>query len=313
MNERPPAGTGRTLVEVAASTSVRFQWDYGHAQDGVRGLFDKAKHAMWDPARDIDWSTDVEFGSARPGALGDGLLSDRMWRASGESFREDLRWHTQAWMLSQFLHGEQGALIAAARLVEAVPEVDWKLCAAAQAFDEAKHVEVFERYLREKLGTTYPVNRELESLLLSIVADSRWDVIYLGMQVLVEGVALGSFAAARMLLFEPLSRQILDFVLKDEARHVAFGVVALEAVYPTLTSAERAERLDFVYEALALLNRRFALDDVRERLGLTDAEFAVTAPFAEAFRRKSMAKLGPLLRRLSLWDDTVASLISARA
>jgi hypothetical protein len=217
-------------------------------------------------------------------------------------------------MLSQFLHGEQGALLAAGQLVETAPELDWKLCAAAQALDEAKHVEVFARYLTEKLDYLYPVNRELEQLLLDVVRDSRWDVTYLGMQVLIEGAALGSFGVAKLLFFEPLSRDIVELVLRDEARHVGFGMIALTEVYPDLTTPERTERLEFVKTALSLLRSRYQLDDVWDRVGLprlTQAQVDAQ-PFFVAFRRKGMSRIPPLLRRLGLWDDDVARLLDVR-
>ena len=105
--------------------------------------------------------------------------------------------HVEAWRFSQFMHGEQGALICTAKIVQTVPDIDSKFYAATQVIDEARHVEVYSRYLHEKVQLVYPLNRNLESLLDDVISDSRWDMTYLGMQVLIEGLALAAFGVIR--------------------------------------------------------------------------------------------------------------------
>src|SRR5256884_3104262 len=116
-----------------------------------------------------------------------------MWDRMDEPARGNLRHHMGAWLNSQFLHGEQGALVCAAKIVQTVPDIDSKFYAATQVFDEARHVEVYSRYLREKLQLAYPVNIHLKSLLDQAISDSRWDFTYLAMQVIIEGLALAAF------------------------------------------------------------------------------------------------------------------------
>ncbi|MCY7298375.1 MAG: ferritin-like domain-containing protein, partial [Ilumatobacteraceae bacterium] len=135
------------------------------------------------------------------------------------------------WSLSQFMHGEQGALICTAKIVETVPWYDAKLYASTQVVDEARHVEVFARYLEEKLGGEFQVNAHLRMLLDDIVNDSRWDMTYLGMQVMVEGLALAAFGFMHQFTNEPLLKKLLRYVMSDEARHVAFGVLSLKECY----------------------------------------------------------------------------------
>lgn len=296
------------ISEVLTSAVVRFRWDYAEMTAATQRIYSQAKRSTWDPETTIDWSVDVEFGSPTVGRFGD-LPQLRFGESLSPTRRSELLWHTQAWMLSQLLHGEQGGLVAAAKLVEGVPELDWKLCAASQVLDEAKHVEVFARYLDTKLECRYPISSELESLLTDIIRDPRWDVTYLGIQVLVEGFALGSFGLARRLFLEPLANQIVDYVLRDEARHVAFGMLALEQTYPTLTSAERAERMDLVHSSLALLRSRFSMRDVYERVGMKPDVDDTGMAVPRAFRRKAMSRIPPLLRRLQLWDSTTARLL----
>ena len=105
----------------------------------------------------------------------------------------ELRRHVEAWRFSQFMHGEQGALICTAKIVQTVPDIDSKFYAATQVIDEARHVEVYSRYLHEKVQLVYPLNPHLKALLDDVIADSRWDMTYLGMQVLIEGLALAAF------------------------------------------------------------------------------------------------------------------------
>ena len=172
-------------------------------------------------------------------------------------------------MLSQFLHGEQGALLATAQIVDAVPMMDAKLYAATQVMDEARHVEVYDSYLREKLEKVYPINPHLKTLLDQILTDSRWDMKYLGMQILVEGFALAAFGFIRAYANEPLIRDLTYHVMRDEARHVAFGVLSLRDFYgKNFTAAEIREREEFTYEACVLMRDRFLARDVWERMGM---------------------------------------------
>ena len=75
-----------------------------------------------------------------------------------------------SWQLCQFLHGEQGALLATAQIVDAVPWYEAKQYGATQVMDEARHVEVYRRFIQQKLGVEYDVNRELKRLLDQILS-----------------------------------------------------------------------------------------------------------------------------------------------
>src|SRR5262249_53415046 len=147
-----------------------------------------------------------------------------------------------SWTLSQFMHGEQGALLATAQIVDATPSFDAKLYGASQVMDEARHVEVYSRYLQEKLTRQYPVNVHLKTLLNLILTDSRWDMKYLGMQIMVEGLAMAAFGYMHQTCTEPLLTDLTHNVMRDESRHVAFGVLALQGFYADLTAAARHER-----------------------------------------------------------------------
>ena len=186
-----------TGLSVPADVVTRLNWDYGDGSSRFRDLYEKGKRSQWNASTDIDWSPEIFFGTPLDGAIERGfplhsaassLIPDELWN--------DFRWEFQVWMTSQFLHGEQGALVTTARLVETIPDMEAKIYAASQVTDEARHVEAYSRYLR-KLGKSYPVNPSLSALLQNVVSDSRWDVIYLGLQVIIEGCAPPSGSAPR--------------------------------------------------------------------------------------------------------------------
>jgi methyl-accepting chemotaxis protein len=178
-----------------------------------------------------------------------------------------LRHRPARWTLSQFLHGEQGALLCTAKITETVPWYDAKLYASTQVVDEARHVEVFARYLDEKLGGGYQVNAHLRMLLDDIINDSRWDMTYLGMQVMVEGLALAAFGFMHQMTEEPLLKQLLRYVMSDEARHVAFGVLSLKEVYDGMTDAEMKDRQEFAFEAASACATASCQQEVWEKHG----------------------------------------------
>ena len=178
----------------------------------------------------------------------------------------------QNWLLSQFMHGEQGALLCTAKIVETVPWIDAKYYAATQVMDEARHVEVFSKYLDEKLSGHYPMNAHLGLLLDDIVGDSRWDMTYLGMQIMVEGLALAAFGFIHMMTTEPLLKKLLRYVMADEARHVAFGVLSLQEYYKELNAAELRERQEFAFEAAIRMKDRLVMQEVWERMEVPTAD-----------------------------------------
>jgi hypothetical protein len=223
----------------------------------------------------------------------------------GEAEWLELNMEYQNWMLSQFMHGEQGALLCTAKIVETVPWIDAKFYAATQVVDEARHVEVFSRYLDTKLSGHYQMNAHLGLLLDDIVADSRWDVTYLGMQIMVEGLALAAFGYMYELSREPLLKQLLRYVMADEARHVAFGVLSLQELYAELSEPELRERQEFAFEAALRLRDRLAAQEIWERLGVSAADAAaitVQDPGRRAFQAMLFAKIVPNCKKLGLLD-----------
>jgi hypothetical protein len=172
--------------------------------------------------------------------------------------------------------------------------------------DEARHVEVFAKYLDTKLTGHYPINIHLRMLLDDIINDSRWDMTYLGMQIMVEGLALAAFGFMHMLTQDPLLKQLLRYVMSDEARHVAFGVLSLKEYYGELSDAEMRERQEFAFEAAVRMRDRFLQQEVWERMGI-DPHPVVTSllaipPEENVFQQMLFSKIVPNCKKLGLLD-----------
>jgi hypothetical protein len=289
-----------------------FTWDYEKgARPALNKLYEKAKHAQWNGETDLPWDTDVDL--EKNAALQRLQFAEFETDVTGtplEKFTEadfiNLSIEMDNWTLSQFMHGEQGALICTAKIVETVPWIDAKYYASTQVMDEARHVEVFAKYLDTKLTGHYPINAHLKMLLDDIINDSRWDMTYLGMQIMVEGLALAAFGFMHMLTQDPLLKQLLRYVMSDEARHVAFGVLSLKEYYGGLSDAELRERQEFAFEAAVRMRDRFLQQEVWERMGI-DPRPVVTSilaipPKENMFQQLLFSKIVPNCKKLGLLD-----------
>ncbi|MCF8543760.1 MAG: ferritin-like domain-containing protein [Ilumatobacteraceae bacterium] len=289
-----------------------FTWDYSLARPQLRKLYEKAKTGQWNGSTDLDWSTSVDIEktiTADQLLIGSGI-DPSLYANTPLAKWNDKEWlefgiESRRWTLSQFLHGEQGALICTAKIVETVPWYDAKLYASTQVVDEARHVEVFARYLDEKMGGMYPVNAHLKMLLDDIIKDSRWDMTYLGMQIMIEGLALAAFGYLHELTGEPLLKKLLRYVMSDEARHVAFGVLSLKEAYEDMTDAEIKDRQEFAFEASIRMRDRFLQQEVWERMGVKPRDvvpITINDPTRKFFQQLLFAKIVPNCKKLGLLD-----------
>lgn len=306
-----PMPAGGAFQSVRATIETVFDWQYALEDDKLLALYDKGKTLSWN-ADDLDWSVEVDVARMAREARVDQFMNSLMDPPEPFTLERavEFRQHMNAFMLSQFLHGEQGALIATAKIVQTVPWEEAKFYAANQVADEARHVEVYHRYLTEKLGLSYEAHPSLAQLLDAIVSDSRWDVTYLGMQILIEGLALAAFGTLRLVnQSEPLIQDITDRIMQDEARHVAFGVITLSKLYQGgMSETELREREDFIIEATALLRDRLIGTPVFERLGWKReiwVPWMLQTPFQRGFRQMMFSKIVPNLKRLGLLTPRV--------
>ena len=299
----------QTQWRVGSDSTTSFNWDYDGTRDRLLALYEKGKEKQWNTNTRLDWSIDVDPGSPENAPdMYIPIFGSDMWERMDEKARREVRHHMAAWLNSQFLHGEQGALVCTAKIVQVCPDVDSKFYAATQVMDEARHMETYSRYLREKVELAYPINPNLKSLLEDIVGDPRWDMTNLGMQVMVEGLALAAFSMIRDYSNEPLGKALNAYVMQDEARHVAFGRLALREYYPQLTDAERAEREDFVVYASYLMRDRFLAEEVWENVGLDATEcvrYVESSEMMQAFRRMLFSRIVPTVKDLGLFGPKV--------
>jgi hypothetical protein len=300
-----PAGTW----DVSMAGASRFSREYEDGRGRLLDLYQRGKDKQWDSTKRIDW--DIPVNPCNPMEQTDEInpiYGSRQWEKLNQAERDELGMHLASWLFSQFLHGEQGALTVAARIVESVPDLDSKFYAATQVMDEARHVEVYSKFIKDKIGIYYPINDDLARLLSDALSDGRWDYPYLGMQVLIEGLALAAFGVQRDMSNNPLVTQILAYVMQDEARHVAFGRLALRDYYAELTEAERAEREEFLVEGCYLMNSRFRAEEVWERLNFDVdecVEFTDKSPVQQAFRSLLFSRIVPCVRDIGLWGPKV--------
>ena len=293
-------------LDIESTATTVFDFDYTAARDQLLRLYDKGTRRQWIGSDRLDWSLDVDLDNpiGMPDEVNP-LFGSPWWEKMDDRERGNVRRHFEAWRFSQFMHGEQGALLCTAKIVETVPWIDAKYYAATQVMDEARHVEVFSKYLDEKLSGHYPMNAHLGLLLDDIVADSRWDMTYLGMQIMVEGLALAAFGFIHMMTTEPLLKKLLRYVMADEARHVAFGVLSLQEYYKQLSAPELRERQEFAFEAAIRMKDRMAMQEVWERMEVPTADVVKimrAAPEQDDFQILLFSKIVPNLKKLGLLD-----------
>lgn len=249
-----------TTAHSAAARRVTYQletlWDYDYVptHDELETLYETAKKNQWNGSTAIDWTRPV--GTEGP------VLNVQMAFQGTEFYsnltdeeKKEVEIRVSAWRLSQFLHGEQGALVVCGQLVNSIPELDAKLYASTQVVDEGRHVEVFEKYVK-KLHKIYPVDPLLKGLIDQILATNIWELKLLGMQMLIEGLAIAAFNLMRKQTGDPTLADLLDYVLQDEGRHVNFGYFALRRSIPTMDPSKREMLEDFTFRACDQLYAR---------------------------------------------------------
>jgi len=279
---------------------------YADRADTFDSIISATVDHFWDPTDpryiDFDQPFDMKNETILPRemivethcAVADKLDEGQMIRLSNESSR---------FMLSSILHGEQGALIVASQLVGAVPWIDAKYYAGTQTMDEARHVEVFSRYVHEKLEWEWPITDTLKELLDATITDSRWDFKYLGMQILIEGLAMAAFGSLYQMAQEPLIKELLKYVMKDESRHVAFGMLSLKGFYDEMSASELKDREDFIIYACELMRNRLVGDEIANAMGWNQQEvqdLVLESELGKAFRAMLFMRVVPNLKKLGL-------------
>ena len=296
------------LETILTSFDTSYAWNYGSVKEGLRDLYEKAKREQWNATNQLAWDTDVDPESEIIPLSVSPLNGYAPYEKLNEKERVRLGHAQIALQLSQFLHGEQGAMIVASQLVGGVPWIDAKYYASTQTMDEARHVEVFSRYLHEKLEWEWPINDSLKELLDATIQDSRWDFKYLGMQILIEGLAMGAFGNLFQFCQEPLLKDLLKYVMRDEARHVAFGVLSLRDFYADMPAGELSDREDFIIYASELMRDRLVGAEIARTMGWNEDEVrkrVLESEIGHAFRTMIFQRIVPNLKKLGLLTPRV--------
>jgi hypothetical protein len=300
------AASASSIETIETLLDVTYTWGYQETRAKLRDLYDKAIRAQWIAEDVLPWSVDVDLERPMGPENLMPLFGSDIYNKMSAKEKTAINVETFAWTLSQFLHGEQGALLATAQLVDSVDNLDSKLYAASQVVDEARHVDVYNRYVHTKVGIAYPINPHLKTLLDLVLKDSRWDMKFLGMQIMVEGLALAAFGMIRSTTEEPLLKELTAYVMGDEARHVAFGILSLRDFYREQPESVRREREDFVFEAARLMRDRFLFQEVWEKTGLPTKQcmdIALENQGQVMFRQLLFAKIVPAIKKMDLLSE----------
>jgi hypothetical protein len=292
-----------------------YTWSYEEADKRIRKLYRLGKERNWNAETDIAWATPFD---RKASPINEGLDNPFEGWESFEKLSDEeeieFAWHQQSWMLSQFLHGEQGALLVASQLVSCAPTYDAKLYAASQTFDEARHVEVFNKYIMDRIGFMYPINHNLKLLLDKVLTDERWDLKFIGMQLIIESLALAAFNTQKLISRDPVMAEMLELVTRDESRHVAFGVTYMEEFIKTLSENEREERAQFAYEACCIMRERIVGTDVFAHYGWDIEEGRrrlLAGGMMAEFRNLLFTRIIPNLKKVGLLTERVRPLYEA--
>ncbi len=279
------------LEELMTSLKTVWKFDYEPNVKALRDLYEVAKKEQWNAATDIPWEmeTDPSQVGVISGPGGDPLQSFDFVKNLTDEQRIEMNKRRSAWTLSQFLHGEQGALLCCGQLVEAVPDIDGKLYAATQVVDEARHVEVFHRYIT-RLHNVYPIMPALKGVLDAILQAELWQEKCVGMQVIVESLAMGSFKMMKEGAKDDVLRQVVELTAQDEARHVSYGLIYMKDELPRMAEDQRNQVEDFALGAVRLL-----ADPAQQMAG--------SSPLFQIFEEVGIDKAGAQQEMIAKFSD----------
>lgn len=308
-------GKVKKRVGIQSHHETFFDFEYTDSENpSFDMLYKRAVDGQW-KSSDLPWDTDVDVGNTERQIFPEKLLpmyGQDFYRKLDKKVKTDVLHGTVGWLLSQFLHGEQGALYAAGQTVEATPWYSAKLYGSTQVMDEGRHVEVFHDYIDGKLNRLYHINDNLYVVIHALTSAADWDLKFLGMQIMIEGLALGAFGFMYSYTKEPLLKALLKNVISDEARHVHYGVESLKDFYRKEVSEKvRRDREDWAYEVAVMLRNRFLYLEIYDEYFAhqmsRDAwiNMVLESEVMGEFRRVLFGKMIPNLREIGLLSDRV--------
>jgi len=310
---------------IEATFTTTFEFDYAPEAPDLRRLYENAKRDQWNASRDIDWAAP---GSSDGRAIADELVDlhgSPLWNRLSETDRVALNRRVAAWRLSVLMYGEQGALLACSQLVDVVQGADQKFFQATQVVDEARHNEVLDRYLRERLdGLTYPMPANERDLFDSILSEPRWYLKTIALQLVAETFAVSLFKLMAESARDPVLGDVCRRILTDESRHMGFGMLALPTVIGEASESERREMEDYTCFALEKTLTGFFPLEAYQDMGFGPAQIEEIrryrretaarndyAPFRKYFKRDMHGSMVTNLARLGLLTERVRPRLEA--
>lgn len=304
---------------IDSSFTTTFEYDYAAAEPDLRRLYENAKRDQWNASRDIPWSTEQPSdGRVLVDELID-IYGSPLWEKLGEKDRVFLNRRIASWRLSVLMYGEQGAMLACSQMVDIVSGTDQKFFQATQVMDEARHNEVLDRYIAERLdGVTYPMPVNERDLFDSILSESRWYLKTIALQLVAETFAVSLFRMMAEASRDPVLGEVCRRVLGDEARHMGFGMLSLPDVLKNASEQERREMEDYTVFSLEKTLLGFFPLEAYQDLGLTPAQIDEVkayrrqtaashdyAPFRKYFKRDMHGSMVQNLARIGLLTERV--------
>jgi rubrerythrin len=276
----------RGRLELETPLRVCWTWDYVSEIESLRALYDKGKGAQWDADVALDWTVEIGRDPAVMPVEQSPIAAILGMLGRSEEEQRAVVFEELEWGISQLLHGEQAALQLTAQLVNCVPDADTKLFAGQQVVDECRHVEVFAKLLARKFERVHPIAPNVKFLLDEMLSTKDWHRKTIGMQLLFEGVAMAIITDIGKRTTNALVREVMRGVARDEARHAAFGVLALKEELGEMTQAERDELEDWTWMCLEVVANGLLspmLDELSPRYGLSAAAVSQSVFSSPAF------------------------------
>jgi len=199
---------------------------YGRRSDAFDSIISATHDHFWDPLDRTYIDFDQPFDLATTPILPlDNIVELRSAVADRLDDRQKIGLTNDVvhWSVSNLLHGEQGALSLSASLCHILLDPGAQEYAANQAREEARHVTGFSRYIAKRWGEPLPVGKTIAAVLADLVGTPEVYKKIVGMQMLIEGLAMGSFATLNANTNDPVLRRLVQLVMSDEAFHHRFG------------------------------------------------------------------------------------------
>ena len=288
--------------EVANGCPTTFSWEYNDHRKELLTLYEKAKIGQWDAQTRIDWT--IPTDPTNPMGIDETIIplyGTELWGKLGKKTQDGIIYDYNAYLIGAFLHGEQGAMISAAKIIESAPDHDAKWLATTQAIDESRHIEAFGKFAH-RIDMVRPVQRSLMKMYEVAFKSDKWDLVMLNSHVVAEGWGLGSMQLMRDNATNPLAKSMLAYIMQDEARHIAFGRYVLKDHFSKLTAQELIDREDYLIACVMWLYARLDFTEILDHhLDMKDVGRQIKDNVGyHKVKKHMMSRIVPIIRDIGL-------------